>query len=45
MILGTDTFSISAVVGASLGGMYALEWAASYPAVVQKVISIACGLR
>ncbi|KAI3644812.1 hypothetical protein MP228_010976 [Amoeboaphelidium protococcarum] len=45
MILGTDTFKISAVVGASLGGMYALEWAASYPAVVYKVISIACGLR
>lgn len=41
--LGVDT--LRAVVGGSMGGMQALEWAASYPERVRSVVSIAVGAR
>jgi homoserine O-acetyltransferase len=34
-----------AVVGGSMGGMQALQWAASYPDAVQAVVPIACAAR
>ena len=41
--LGLET--VRAVVGGSMGGMQALEWAASYPARVRSLVSIAVGAR
>ncbi len=41
--LGIET--LRAVVGGSMGGMQALEWAASYPARVRSLVSIAVGAR
>ena len=38
--LGIDT--LLAVIGGSMGGMQALQWAASYPERVRAVIPIAC---
>ncbi|NLC10800.1 MAG: homoserine O-acetyltransferase [Firmicutes bacterium] len=37
--------SLKAVIGGSLGGMQALEWAVTYPHMVEKVIAIACSGR
>ncbi len=37
--------SVKAVVGGSMGGMQALEWAASYPERVRSLVSIAVGAR
>ena len=42
-ILGVD--SVRAVVGGSMGGMQALEWAAVYPERVRGLVSIAVGAR
>ncbi len=36
---------LSAVVGASMGGMQALQWAAEYPEKVNSVLAIACSYR
>jgi homoserine O-acetyltransferase len=33
----------AAVVGGSMGGMRALEWAITYPARVERVVVVACG--
>jgi homoserine O-acetyltransferase/O-succinyltransferase len=33
----------AAVVGGSMGGMRAIEWAATHPARVQRLIALACG--
>jgi homoserine O-acetyltransferase len=41
--LGIDT--LLAVVGGSMGGMQALQWAASYPARVRSVLAIATAAR
>ena len=41
--LGID--SVRAVVGGSMGGMQALEWAATYPERVRSLVSIAVGAR
>jgi homoserine O-acetyltransferase len=41
--LGID--SLLAVVGGSMGGMQALQWAASYPDCVKAVVPIACAAR
>jgi homoserine O-acetyltransferase len=41
--LGIDTFH--AVVGASLGGMLAMNLAARYPRKVKRIIPIACGIE
>jgi homoserine O-acetyltransferase len=41
--LGIDT--LLAVVGGSMGGMQALQWAASYPARVRAVLGIATAAR
>ncbi len=41
--LGIET--LLAVVGGSMGGMQALQWAAAYPQRVFSVIPIACGAR
>ena len=37
--------SVQAVVGGSMGGMQALEWAATYPERVRGLVSIAVGAR
>ena len=42
-LLGID--SVRAVVGGSMGGMQALEWAATYPERVRSLVSIAVGAR
>ncbi|HET7922180.1 MAG TPA: homoserine O-acetyltransferase [Gammaproteobacteria bacterium] len=36
---------LALVIGGSLGGMQALEWAASYPEAVDAVAAIACGAQ
>jgi homoserine O-acetyltransferase len=36
---------LACVIGGSLGGMQALEWAAGFPERVDSVIAIGCGLR
>jgi homoserine O-acetyltransferase len=41
--LGID--KLLAVVGGSMGGMQALQWAASYPDSVRAVVPIACAAR
>ena len=41
--LGID--KLLAVVGGSMGGMQALQWAASYPDCVRAVVPIACAAR
>ena len=41
--LGIET--LLAVVGGSMGGMQALQWAASYPKRVRAVVPIACAAR
>jgi homoserine O-acetyltransferase len=41
--LGIDT--LFCIVGGSMGGMQALQWAASYPERVRAVIPIACAAR
>ena len=41
--LGID--KLLAVVGGSMGGMQALQWAASYPSRVRAVMPIACAAR
>ena len=41
--LGLDT--LRAVIGGSMGGMQALEWAATYPERVRSLVSIAVGAR
>jgi homoserine O-acetyltransferase len=33
----------AAVVGGSMGGMRALEWAVSFPAMVERLVVVACG--
>ena len=42
-LLGID--SVRAVVGGSMGGMQALEWAATHPERVRGLVSIAVGAR
>ncbi len=42
-VLGID--SVRAVIGGSMGGMQALEWAALYPERVRSLVSIAVGAR
>ena len=42
-LLGID--SVRAVIGGSMGGMQALEWAATYPERVRSLVSIAVGAR
>lgn len=37
--------SLHAVIGGSMGGMQALEWAAMYPTYVKSVVAIACTAR
>ncbi len=37
--------SLRAVIGGSMGGMQALEWAATYPEMVRAVVPIAIGAR
>ncbi len=37
--------SVQAVIGGSMGGMQALEWAASYPERVRSLVSVAVGAR
>ena len=37
--------SVRAVIGGSMGGMQALEWAATHPERVQSLVSIAVGAR
>src|SRR5215475_164220 len=41
--LGID--KLLAVIGGSMGGMQALQWAASYPDCVRAVVPIACAAR
>lgn len=41
--LGVETWHL--VVGASMGGMRALEWAVSHPARVQRLMAVATGAR
>ena len=41
--LGIET--LLAVIGGSMGGMQALQWAASYPKRVRAVMPIACAAR
>jgi homoserine O-acetyltransferase/O-succinyltransferase len=40
-VLGVERWA--AVVGGSMGGMRALEWAATYPERVERLIVLACG--
>ncbi|WP_199553668.1 homoserine O-acetyltransferase MetX [Sandaracinobacteroides hominis] len=42
-LLGIEV--LAAVVGGSMGGMQALQWAASYPGRVRSVVAIACAPR
>jgi homoserine O-acetyltransferase len=39
--LGIDRWA--AVIGGSMGGMRALEWAVMYPAMVERLVVLACG--
>jgi len=36
---------LALAIGGSLGGMLALEWAATYPTLVDRVVAIACPAR